>query len=248
MAYADPLSQIKNLVIGRTDQGFDITGSGPILALGSGTVVNTYTPGWPGTTHPGGGGYMMVFRLDQPYQGHQYYYYAENVTPTVGVGQRVTAGQQVGIVSSPAGSNLLEMGWASPTVIGDSLAMTDYRSEGKTPPAGWANTPEGANFKALVMALHNGTSAALTSYTTPTSPSNPSNPSQTPDNSGTCQPGNNNSTGSNTGEVAMMVLVILLSPLLVLIAAIIVLPHFRRVRDDHRLAMALGNRQDVILG
>src|SRR6478672_4362880 len=46
--YVNPFSQISNLTPLRIDMGVDYSGSGPVLALGSGTVFNTSGPGWPG--------------------------------------------------------------------------------------------------------------------------------------------------------------------------------------------------------
>jgi hypothetical protein len=144
-AYVNPLKSIRNLQMGRTDQGVDATGTGPVLAMGAGTVLSTHNSGWPG------GGFVVI-HLDNPIGGHAYYYTAEDITPTVSVGQKVKAGQQIG--TAFAGATGLELGWAgSGSALGESL----YRAQN----AGAAysegtQTPQGQNFRSVLDALMAG--------------------------------------------------------------------------------------------
>lgn len=103
------------LTQGRTDQGVDYGGSGPLYALGAGTIVNTHNSGWPGM------GTFIALKLDS-FTGlpSQYIYYAEDITPAVSVGQRVTAGQVVG--HATGGSTGIEVGFAAPPGSGSALA------------------------------------------------------------------------------------------------------------------------------
>jgi hypothetical protein len=103
------------LTQGRTDQGVDYGGSGPLYALGAGTIVNTHNSGWPGM------GTFIALKLDS-FSGlpSQYIYYAEDITPAVSVGQRVTAGQVIG--HATGGSTGIEVGFAAPPGSGSALA------------------------------------------------------------------------------------------------------------------------------
>jgi murein DD-endopeptidase MepM/ murein hydrolase activator NlpD len=86
----------------RVDMGVDFGGSGPLYALGHGTITQVYTSGsgWPG------GGWIGL-KLDD---GREMYY-AEDITPAVHAGQVVNAGQQIG--RATGGSSGIEIGWAS---------------------------------------------------------------------------------------------------------------------------------------
>lgn len=102
--YVNPLSQVANLVPERIDQGADFGGSGPVLAIGNAVITETNGGGWPG-------GPFMSYRLTSgPFAG-RYVYVAENVTPTVSVGQTVQAGQQIAVMFD--GGSGIETGWAA---------------------------------------------------------------------------------------------------------------------------------------
>jgi murein DD-endopeptidase MepM/ murein hydrolase activator NlpD len=107
-AFKNPIG--KGLSPERIDQGVDYGGSGPLYALGSGTVSNVYNSGWPGGT-------FLTIHLDSG----QYIYYAEDIAPLVSVGQKVTAGQH--IANATGGSSGIEVGWAAPPGTGESAAM-----------------------------------------------------------------------------------------------------------------------------
>jgi hypothetical protein len=91
---------------GRTDQGIDFSGAGPIPALADGvvTLVRRNVAGWLG-------GSFLVYRyLTGPYAG-RYEFVAEDFNPSVQVGQHVSAGQTLG--TATGGQHGIERGWAS---------------------------------------------------------------------------------------------------------------------------------------
>jgi hypothetical protein len=93
----------RGLVPERVDMGVDYGGSGPLFALGSGTITSVYNSGWPGGT-------FIDLRL-QPTLGSGFWFYAENISPLVRLGQAVAAGQLVG--RATGGPSGIEVGWAS---------------------------------------------------------------------------------------------------------------------------------------
>lgn len=95
----------------RIDMGVDYGGSGPLFALGSGTIANTHNSGWPGGT-------FLTIHLDSG----QYIYYAEDIQPLVSVGQHVSAGQH--IANATGGQSGIEIGWAAPPGTGDTMAAS----------------------------------------------------------------------------------------------------------------------------
>jgi hypothetical protein len=119
------------LVRGRTDMGVDFTGSGPLYAIGPGTITNIAGSGWPG-------GIYILLKLDNG----QYVYYAEHITPAVSVGQRVKAGDLIGHALD--GYPWIEIGWGTSTPQ-EAQAHGHY-SEGVV-------TSEGQSFAALLTQL-----------------------------------------------------------------------------------------------
>lgn len=99
---------------GRVDMGVDYSGAFPLYALGSGTIKSLYNSGWPG-------GAFVDLQLNPPF-GSGYWFYAENVTPTVHMNQGVHAGQQVGWATGQG----IETGWAS-GVGGQTAAARDHQ-------------------------------------------------------------------------------------------------------------------------
>lgn len=115
----------------RTDQGVDFGGTGPLYAMGDGTVTNVFNSGWPN-------GVFICIHLDEG----RYVYYAEDITPMTTKGAKVKAGQTIGYATG--GQSGIEIGWAAPPGTGDSLAAS--RGEVTGNPT-HANTPTGQDFR-----------------------------------------------------------------------------------------------------
>jgi hypothetical protein len=107
----------------RVDQGTDWGGSGPLYALDSGTIVNLYNSGWPGGT-------FLVLKLNQAINGQQYVYYAEDITPLVKVGQKVSAGDH--IANATGGPTGIEVGWATGPPYGQAAAHSQFTGANAT--------------------------------------------------------------------------------------------------------------------
>jgi hypothetical protein len=138
--YVNPLASA-TVRAERIDQGVDYAGSGTLAALGPGVVTQVVPSGsgWEG------GGYVEYKLTAGPYAG-RYVYYAEGVTPTVSVGQTLSAGQPVATIV-PGSSTGIEIGFASG--VGQSSYANQYGggySEG-------AATAAGAAFSNLVASL-----------------------------------------------------------------------------------------------
>jgi murein DD-endopeptidase MepM/ murein hydrolase activator NlpD len=142
-SYANPLRGVVSLVPERIDQGVDYNGSGPVYAIGDGVVENVYNAGWPG-------GAFIVYQLsDGPDQGNGVYM-AEDVDPTVQVGQQVTANTQIGTMTD--GPDGVETGWADLSSLGEAQAMDDHQAL-STGDAGATSTPCGQSFDQLLVSL-----------------------------------------------------------------------------------------------
>lgn len=130
--YVNPLANA-SVQAERIDQGVDYAGSGTIGALGPAVVtqVQASGSGWEG------GGYVEYKLTAGPYAG-RYVYAAEGVTPTVSVGQTLSAGQPVATIVSGSSTGV-EMGFASG--VGESSYASQYGggySEGQLTAAGQA--------------------------------------------------------------------------------------------------------------
>jgi murein DD-endopeptidase MepM/ murein hydrolase activator NlpD len=141
--YLNPLRKISGLMVERIDMGADFGGSGPIYAIGDAVITNATadSPGWPG------GGWITYQLTDGPAKGLMVYV-AEDVTPTVQVGQNVTPNTVIANMYN--GSAGIETGWA----------MSDGSSaESQLPEAGGISgngpfpTAVGKNFAELLNAL-----------------------------------------------------------------------------------------------
>ena len=142
---AQASSQYKNpigpgLTPGRVDMGVDYDGTGPLYALGSGTITSIYNSGWPG------GAFIGLHLTDG-----RYVYYAENISPAVQPGQAVTAGQIIGHATGGG----IEVGWAAAPGTGETMAAATGQnraglSQGDSGyyPTGW-----GLSFSNLVRSL-----------------------------------------------------------------------------------------------
>ncbi len=164
--------------LGRTDQGKDYGGSCNLYAIGSGTVVGTFNSGWPGDA-------FIAIDLDNPlpaadcagsYSDFQSYsspfsissssftsvsscsrvYYAEDINPSVTIGEHVSACQVIG--TATGGQYGIELGWADPAAFGDSLfayqTHVDYVNNAYTGGDSGA-TPEGTAYFKWISGLTN---------------------------------------------------------------------------------------------
>ena len=123
------------LTLGRTDQGVDWRGTGPLYATGAGTIesVKTGDAGWPGGT------YIDLRLANPPDPAHSDVYYAEDINPAVKAGEQVAAGQQVG--TATGGSSGIELGWGNPAAMGQPLNQVT-----QGPYGGTGATPQGQSF------------------------------------------------------------------------------------------------------
>jgi murein DD-endopeptidase MepM/ murein hydrolase activator NlpD len=137
-SYANPLRAIRGLNAERIDMGVDYSGYGPIYAIGDGIVLTTTVPGWPGGT-------MIAYQLtDGPANG-LIVYAAEDIAPTVRVGDTVTANSVLGLMY--LGPDGIETGWGDPAIIGNALAGDRHQFDGEN------TTAFGANFSEFLQQL-----------------------------------------------------------------------------------------------
>ena len=139
--YVNPFSQIANLKPLRIDMGVDYSGSGPVLAIGSGTVFSNSGPGWPG------GGFVGI-TLDSGSLAGKSYFVAESVRATVKVGEHVQAGQQVANMFN--GPSAIETGWA--TGQGDQPLALTLHQQAPGDPGGWTSAA-GLSFDRLLVSV-----------------------------------------------------------------------------------------------
>jgi murein DD-endopeptidase MepM/ murein hydrolase activator NlpD len=104
--YVNPLAGA-SVTPERIDQGVDYAGSGTLGAIGPGVVTQVVQTGsgWEG------GGYVEYKLTAGPYAGKSVFY-AEGVTPSVSVGQTLTAGQPIATII-PGAPHGIEIGWAA---------------------------------------------------------------------------------------------------------------------------------------
>jgi hypothetical protein len=141
--YANPLRAVSNLVPQRIDMGVDFAGAGPVYALGDAVITKAQgdDAGWPG------GGWITYRITGGPAAGLSVYL-AEDVRPTVRVGQKVTSSTVIANMSNNGDG--IEFGWAQPS---------GRSAESQVPPAGGISgggpfpTMVGVNFDDLLIAL-----------------------------------------------------------------------------------------------
>jgi murein DD-endopeptidase MepM/ murein hydrolase activator NlpD len=140
--YLNPLRNTSALVLERIDMGVDFSGTGPVYALGDGVVTNadSYNGGW-------GGGWITYQLSDGPAAGLMVYV-AEDITPAVQVGERVSASTVVGTMFE--GGDGIETGWAQPTGVS---AESQLPVAGGVGGAGPFPTNIGLNFDELLQTL-----------------------------------------------------------------------------------------------
>ena len=144
LTYTNPLRSVRGLRPGRIDQGVDYAGSGPIRALGRGTVIKATDkdPGWPGH------GWLLYQLSRRPFAG-KYVYVSENITVSVRAGQTVRAGEKIATLHDAYPN--METGWAS-DIRDTTLANADGHLCPCSDPGGWS-TIEGRNFNHLLVVV-----------------------------------------------------------------------------------------------
>ena len=141
--YLSPLRDISGLSPERVDEGIDFAGAGPVYAIGAGVVTEAMADngGWPG------GGWITYQLIDGPAVG-EVVYLAEDVTPTVQVGQKVTPDTVIGHMFN--GSDGIETGWA---MLDSASSESELAEAGGIGGAGPFPTAIGMNFEYLLRAL-----------------------------------------------------------------------------------------------
>jgi hypothetical protein len=141
--YRNPLRDVSGLVPERIDMGVDFGGSGPVYALGRAVITNATgtSAGWPG------GGWITYKLTDGPDAGLTVYL-AEDVSPTVQVGQHVSSATV--IANMFAGSDGIETGWAQQSGLSAESQLAEAGSVGGNGPF---PTRIGLNFEELLQSL-----------------------------------------------------------------------------------------------
>jgi len=130
------------LTVERIDEGADFSGSGPVYALGSAVITNAgWNAGWPG------GGWITYRLTDGPGAGLTVYL-AEDVTPTVQPGQRVSASTVIANMFNWGDG--IEIGWAQASGVS---AESELPEAGGIGGAGPFPTSVGVNFDELLHSL-----------------------------------------------------------------------------------------------
>jgi hypothetical protein len=141
--YLNPLRAVTGLIPQRIDMGADFAGSGPVYPIGDAVITGATgsSSGWPG------GGWLTYQLTDGPASG-LVVYVAEDVRPTVAVGQKVTPTTE--IASMFSGTEGIETGWAMPD---SASAESQLPEAGGIGGAGPFPTKVGVSFDALLQAL-----------------------------------------------------------------------------------------------
>jgi murein DD-endopeptidase MepM/ murein hydrolase activator NlpD len=139
--YLNPLRTVNGLVPERVDEGVDFSGTGPVYAIGDGVVTSATAAagGWPG------GGWITYTLTDGPAQG-LIVYVAEDILPSVQVGQRVTPSTVLGYMFE--GGSGIETGWAALNGLATS-ELTEAAATGEYS----FPTATGLNFEDLLVSL-----------------------------------------------------------------------------------------------
>ena len=128
------------LTSGRVDMGVDYSGTGPLYAIGDGTITSTYNSGWPG------GAFIGLHLSDG-----RYVYYAEDISPAVQVGDTVKAGQLIGHATGQG----IEVGWAASPGTGQTMAAATGQNQAglNQGDPGYYPTGYGVSFSKLIHSL-----------------------------------------------------------------------------------------------
>ena len=141
--YENPLRDVSGLYPERVDMGVDFHGAGPVYAIGAGVITEAtaVSGGWPG------GGWVTYQLTDGPAVG-EVVYVAEDVSPTVAVGQKVTFNTAIGhMFDGPDG---IETGWA---MLDSASSESEMAEAGGIGGPGPFPTAIGTNFDSLLQAL-----------------------------------------------------------------------------------------------
>lgn len=141
--YRNPLREVSGLIAERVDMGADFGGAGPVFAIGDGVITNATgdSGGWPG------GGWITYQLTNGPAAGQEVYL-AEDVKPTVSVGQHVTPSTVIANMFN--GGDGIETGWAQP---GGASAESQLSAAGGISGGGPFPTDVGLNFDELLQAV-----------------------------------------------------------------------------------------------
>jgi hypothetical protein len=143
VVYLNPLRGIIGLLPERIDMGVDFGGTGPIYAIGNAVITNASGDNWG---WPGAG--WITYRLTTGPAAGLMVYVAEDVKPTVSVGQQVTASTVIATMFN--GGAGIETGWAMPD---GASAESQLAVAGGIGGAGPFPTKIGVNFDQLLQAL-----------------------------------------------------------------------------------------------
>jgi hypothetical protein len=141
--YLNPLRAVAGLMPQRIDMGVDFAGSGPVYPIGNAVITSATatSAGWPG------GGWVTYQLTNGPAAG-LVVYVAEDVQPTVTVGENVTPTTPIATMFN--GGAGIETGWAMPD---SSSAESQLAVAGGISGAGPFPTAVGVNFDELLQAL-----------------------------------------------------------------------------------------------
>ena len=145
VGYQNPLRSVNNLFGQRVDQGVDFDGTGPVYALGDGTVQNTKNLGWPQ------GNYISYVLTSGAAKGW-HVYVAEDCTPVVSVGENVTSSTVLcNMFEGPDG---IETGWGANNNGESEASLLGQANLGNSQQdAGKYTTGMGLNFYHLLTSL-----------------------------------------------------------------------------------------------
>jgi hypothetical protein len=141
--YANPLRAVSGLLPERIDEGVDFGGSGPVYAIGDAVVTNATgtNSGWPG------GGWITYKLTGGPDAGLMVYV-AEDVTPTVQVGEHVSSSTVIANMYN--GGDGIETGWA---MSDGASAESELPEAGGIGGGGPFPTMIGLSFEGLLQSL-----------------------------------------------------------------------------------------------
>jgi hypothetical protein len=141
--YRNPLRDVSGLNPERIDMGVDFGGSGPVYALGNAVITNATgnQPGWPG-------GGWITYKLTNGPEAGLMVFLAEDVTPTVQVGQHVTSATVIGDMYE--GGDGIETGWAQQSGLSAESQLAEAGGVGGNGPF---PTRIGLSFETLLQSL-----------------------------------------------------------------------------------------------